>query len=105
MNSSPTEMRRFSRVQLPIPAEVSCVSLRSFRQPAHLRNISACGAFFFAQLNPNVGTSVKLDFTVKANGAEIQIACEGPIVRVEPQALGEQSGIAIEFSRLNLGSW
>jgi hypothetical protein len=48
---------------------------------------------------------MKLDFTVQVTGREVQISCEGPVVRLEPKAIGEQSGVAMEFSRFNLGSW
>jgi hypothetical protein len=92
-------------VQLPIPAEVSCVPLKRFRQAADLRNVSASGAFFYALMNPRIGTIVKLDFVVKANGGDLQISSEGSVVRIEPKALGEQNGVAIEITRLELGSW
>jgi hypothetical protein len=48
---------------------------------------------------------MKLDFSVPVVGNEVQISCEGPVVRVEPKVLGQESGIAIEISHLNLGSW
>ena len=99
------DARRYSRVQLPIEAEVSSMTIGHFRQRANLRDVSAGGAFFYAQMTPAVGTLVKVDFTVSVVGSEVQISCEGPVVRVEKQALGDQSGIAIEFSQLNMGSW
>lgn len=106
MNTGQTEARRHPRVQLPIAAEVSCFSLSRFREPAGLRNVSAGGAFFYAHMVPAIGTVIKLNFSVQGTGAgsEIQISCEGRVVRVEPRALGEESGLAVEFSRLNLGS-
>jgi PilZ domain-containing protein len=100
-----TEARRYSRVQLPVTAEVSCVPLGFFRHPASLRDVSAGGAFFYADISPQLGTVMKLDFSVPVIGSEVQISCEGPVVRVEEKALGEESGIAIEISNLNLGSW
>ena len=106
MSAEPgTEARRYSRVRLPIAAEVSCLPLGRFRQTGHLRDVSAGGAFFYAPMNPSIGTVVKIDFAVQVVGGEIQISCEGPVVRIEPRALGEQSGIAIQFSQLHLGSW
>jgi hypothetical protein len=92
-------------VQLPIPVEVSCARLRCFREPAHLRDVSAGGAFLYASISPSVGTVMKLDFTVQVTGREVQISCEGPVVRLEPKSKGEQSGVAMEFYRFNLGSW
>jgi len=100
-----TDARRYSRVQLPINAEVSCVPLGFFRHPASLRDVSAGGAYFYAEINPQLGTVMKLDFSVPVVGSEVQISCEGPVVRVEKKALGEETGIAIEISNLNLGSW
>jgi hypothetical protein len=100
-----TDERRHPRVQLPIPAEVSCEPLKRFRQAAHLRNVSAGGAFFYALMNPRIGTIMKLDFVVKTNGGELQISSEGSVVRTESKALGEQNGVAIEFTRLELGAW
>lgn len=100
-----TEARRYSRVQLPINAEVSCLPLGFFRRPASLRDVSAGGAYFYAEMNPQLGTVMKLDFSVPVVGSEVQISCEGPVVRVEKKALGEESGIAIEIANLNLGSW
>ncbi len=100
-----TDARRYSRVQLPIHAEVSCVPLGFFRHRASLRDVSAGGAYFYAGMSPQLGTVMKLDFTVPVVGSEVQISCEGPVVRVEKNVLGEESGIAIEISNLNLGSW
>ena len=48
---------------------------------------------------------MRIDFTVPVIGNEVQVSCEGPVVRIEEGVLGLQSGIAIEFTRLNLGSW
>jgi hypothetical protein len=105
MSPTETDARRHPRVQLPILAEVSCVTLRHFRQAANLRNVSASGAFFYAPINPKIGTIVKLDFVVKTNGGELPISSEGSVVRIEPKALGEENGVAIEITRLELGSW
>ena len=100
-----TDARRYSRVQLPVAAEVSCVPLGLFRHRASLRDVSAGGAYFYAQADPQLGTVMKVDFTVPVVGSEVQISCEGPVVRVDRQSLGQESGIAIEISHLNLGSW
>ena len=105
MPEAGTEARRYSRVQLPITAEVSCVPLGFFRHPASLRDVSAGGAYFYADISPSLGTVMKLDFSVPVVGNEVQISCEGPVVRVEQKVLGQESGIAIEISHLNLGSW
>lgn len=98
------DARRHSRVQLPTEVEISCADLRCFRQPAHLRDVSAGGAFVYAPISPALGMPVKLDFTLQVIGSDIQISCEGSVVRLEPNALGERSGIAVSFSRLDFGA-
>ena len=100
-----TEERRYTRVQLPIPAEVSCDSHRCVRQSAHLKDISAGGAFLYLRLEPKLGVALRLNFTVPGIGSDIQISCEGRVVRVDAAKLGELSGIAVAFDRLNLGPW
>src|SRR5690349_19079355 len=92
-----TDARRYSRVQLPVNAEVSCVPLGFFRHPASLRDVSAGGAYFYAEMSPELGTVMKLDFIVPVVGSEVQISCEGPVVRVESKVLGPENGIAIEI--------
>ena len=98
------DARRHSRVQLPTEVEISCAAVRCFREPAHLRDVSAGGAFVYAPIRPSVGTHVKIDFTLQVIGSDIQISCEGSVVRLEPNALGERSGIAVSFSSLNFGA-
>lgn len=105
MPQAATDARRYSRVQLLITAEVSCVPLGFFRHPASLRDVSAGGAYFYAEMTPIPGTVMKLDFAVPVVGSEVHISCEGPVVRVESKALGQENGIAIEISHLDLGSW
>ena len=100
-----TQERRYTRVQLPIQAEVSGVSSTLLRERAHLRDISAGGAFFYAPLQPRMGTVLRVEFTVPGIASDLQVSAEGRVVRVEEGKLGELSGIGIAFDRLNLGSW
>jgi len=100
-----TQERRYTRVQLPIQAEVAGESSGHLRHSAHLRDISAGGAFFYAQIQPKIGTVLRVDFTVPGIGSDVHISCEGRVVRLETDKLGELSGIAVVFDRLNLGPW
>ena len=99
------EERRYTRVHLPVPAEVSCDSHNCVRQSAHLRDISAGGAFLYVHLEPKVGAMLRMNFVVPGVGSDIRISCEGRVVRVESAKMGELSGIAVAFDRLNLGPW
>ncbi|PYY02097.1 MAG: hypothetical protein DMG64_12645 [Acidobacteria bacterium] len=95
--------RRYTRVQLPISAEVCGESGSHLPRPAHLRDISAGGAFFYAEFEPKVGTVLQVNFVVPGIGSDVQISCEGRVVRVETESIGAQIGIAVAFDRLNLG--
>ncbi|PYY12794.1 MAG: hypothetical protein DMG61_15675 [Acidobacteria bacterium] len=105
MNVREVDARRYTRVQLPIQAEVSYVSPTFNHKPAHLRDISAGGAFLYTQLSPEVGAVLHLRFTVSGIASDLQVSCEGRVLRVLPAQLGELNGIAVAFDRLNLGSW
>ena len=97
------EERRYTRVHLPVAAEVSCDLHRCVRQSAHLRDISAGGAFLYVHLEPKVGAVLRVDFVVPGIGSDVQISCEGRVVRVEQAKMGELSGVAVVFDRLSLG--
>ena len=100
---SEAQERLYTRVHLPIPAEVSLESLGEERYAAHLRDISAGGAFLYANLKPKIGALLRVDFTVSGIGGNVQISCEGRVVRVEADKLGELSGIEMAFDHLHLG--
>ena len=106
MNAQPeTQERRYTRVQLPIPVELSGESVTDVQRSAHLRDISAGGAYLYAQIHPAIGDLLRVNFTVPGIGTDVQISCEGKVVRVEAANGGELSGIAVSFERLNLGPW
>ncbi|HET9743258.1 MAG TPA: PilZ domain-containing protein [Terriglobales bacterium] len=99
--SSAEEKRRFSRVHLTIPAQISRSGPRGSDYPAHLRDVSASGAFCYTQLVLTLGSPVRLSFHVPVAGREVEISCEGSVVRLEA---GERhAGVAIQFARLQLG--
>jgi len=97
--------RRYTRVQLPIEAEVSGVSSTVLSEAAHLRDICAGGAFFYARLQPIIGTVVRIEFTVPGIASDLRVSAEGRVLRVETSKLGELNGIAVAFEWMNLGSW
>jgi len=104
MSAQPAHERRYSRVRLPVAAEVSCHTLNRFRALAHLRDISAGGAFFYADLEIQPGTTVRMDFRIPVAGTDVLVSSEGSVVRLEQRALGEKSGIAVQFATLHLSS-
>jgi c-di-GMP-binding flagellar brake protein YcgR len=103
-SAQPAYERRYSRVQLPVAAEVSCEMLNRFHEPAHLRDISAGGAFLYADLEIQPGTAIRIDFAVPVAGTQVLVSSEGSVVRLEQRAMGDKSGIAVQFASLNLSS-
>jgi hypothetical protein len=87
---------------MPVATQVSCHALNRFKLPGHLRDVSAGGAFFFADMEVGPGMILRIEFEVPVAGAMVQITCEGSVVRVEPGSLGDKNGIAIQFASLHL---
>lgn len=98
------EDRRSARVPLPIAAQVSTDSHGFNQLPARLRDVSAAGAYFYARMTVNVGATVRMDFTVPVSGREMAITCEGSVVRIEPNAKEDLTGIALQFARYHLAN-
>jgi hypothetical protein len=67
--------------------------------------MSAGGAFVYAELRPSMGMIIRVDFTIPVMGSDSQVSCEGSVVRVEPLAIGQQVGFAIEVASANLSAW
>jgi len=95
--------RRHSRVHLSVEAKISCPATSHF-EPAHLRDVSAGGAFLYAHLEVAPGMIVRIDFVVPVAGREVLVSCEGSVVRAEANVLGKQSGIAVQFASVHLSS-
>jgi hypothetical protein len=70
-----------------------------------LHDMSAGGAFVYAELRPSMGMIIRVDFTIPVMGSDSQVSCEGSVVRVEPLAIGQQVGFAIEVASANLSAW
>jgi hypothetical protein len=56
-------------------------------------------------MHPALGMIIRVDFTIPVMGNDSQLSCEGSVVRVEPLAIGQQVGFAIEFAGASLASW
>jgi hypothetical protein len=79
--------------------------LAQYRQPGHLHDVSAGGAFVYSELHPSLGMIIRVDFSIPVEGTDAQLSCEGSVVRLESRIIGEQVGFAIEFAGINLASW
>lgn len=69
-----------------------------------IRDISAIGAYVYADFEPEIGALVSLRFAVEGALAETQIKCDGTVVRVEKSNSGNPTGIAIQFTCLELAA-
>ena len=72
---------------------------------AVLRDLNTLGAFFYSKLNAEVGQALALQIVMPQPGnAQLKIACEGTVVRVEPGQDGKGTGFALQFSHYDM-SW
>lgn len=72
---------------------------------AVLRDLNTLGAFFYSKLNAEVGQPLALQILMPQPGnAQLKIACEGTVVRVEPGQDGVGAGFALQFSHYDM-SW
>lgn len=102
MRSMIDEARKVSRVHLTVPASVSCPSIGCRDKLAIMRDLSTSGAFFYAEIDALEGSNISLQFVLAAFGKNIQMVCDGIIVRVERFPRGAATGIAVEFDRCNM---
>ena len=84
--------RRF-RVRLPIR-----IAAPEGKSQGVTRDVSAAGVFIQAEPDLRVGASVRFDITLPSEllGVErdVQVACLGRVVRVEPAKRGGRAGVA-----------
>lgn len=72
-------------------------------QPATSRDISAAGVFFWIQRPPARGTKLQVVMQAPpemAPGELLILTCLGRVVRIESDLEHEQTGVAVEFERV-----
>lgn len=84
-------------------AQVVCPE-GSHNGPGSLRDISAHGAFVYADFEPKVGAPISIDLILQGVLSDTRIKCEGTVVRVEKQRAGGQTGIAVVFTRFDMAA-
>jgi hypothetical protein len=67
-----------------------------------LRDVSAAGAYFYADITPELGMTIRIDFNVVVSGREMGVTCEGTVVRIEPGASTGFTGVALQGARYQL---
>lgn len=100
MESYPTK-RKLSRLRLRVPVQVKAQGSLDVWQ-GETRDVSACGVYFYS-LQPltngeEVQCTLVLPEQLTHTPEPILVACGGKVLRVERNALGEQTGFAVEFS-------
>ncbi len=96
------DKRRSARVPLTVLAKVSSVVLGYSPLPARLRDVSAAGAYFYADMTPELGMTIRIDFNVLVSGREMGVTCEGTVVRIDLGASRGSTGIALQGARYHL---
>jgi PilZ domain len=100
------EQRRESRLHNPLSGTVSPIHQPSDPQVAALRDMNTLGAFFYSNLEADLGDDLSLEMVLpdSGDGRQLKICCEGVVVRIEPGFDGIASGFAVRFSRYDI-SW
>lgn|SRR5690242_8390935 len=100
------EQRRESRLHNPLSATVSPMNQPNELQVAALRDMNTLGAFFYSEMQAEVGESLSLQLVLpdSGDGRQLKISCEGEVVRIEAGSEGVASGFAVRFSRYDI-SW
>ena len=95
--------RRSARAQLSVAIRVSANGCTEI-QKGILRDISAYGAFVYADLSPELGARMVIDFIMHGTSTDTRFTCEGVVVCVEKSHKGGQTGIAMQITRLDLAA-
>ena len=95
--------RRSARAHLSVAIRVSSNGCTEI-QKGILRDISAYGAFVYADFSPELGTRMVIDFIMHGTATDTRFTCEGVVVRIEKLPNSDQTGIAMQITRLDLAA-
>ena len=96
--------RKSLRAHLSVTAaRVTSPGVKEDRQ-ASVRDISAHGAYIFTDFEPRIGAAIHIEFAVEGILANTRIKCDGKVTRVEKTVAGNLTGIAIEFTHLDMAA-
>ena len=95
--------RRSARSQLAVAIRVFSNGSTEVRMGI-LRDISAYGAFVYADFSPELGARIIIDFVMHGTATDTRFTCEGVVVRVEGSQQGGKTGIAMQITRLDLAA-
>lgn len=98
MRSRAVEQRRCSRIHVTLPATVMLLQYGAIEHTALVRDMNTLGVFFFSNLVPELGESMKIQFAFPDGAKHMNIVCEGIVVRVEKSTAQAATGIALQFN-------
>lgn len=91
------ERRRQPRVYLPLSVRVSWSNSVNDSRLACLRDANIRGAFFFCDLNVDIGETLYVHLATPQARRKFTVNCEATVVRVEKQSVTGPTGVAVEF--------
>ncbi len=94
------EQRRRVRIPLHVSAKVRYAPAMQGEHLGLIRDVSVGGLFFYSDFKPRVDSPVHLDFTVPMAGRNVQVTCDGTVVRVETSK-SKAIGVAVRMSNLD----
>jgi PilZ domain len=99
MRSTFDQRRSSLRVQMAIPAGITCPDKSEPPHTALVRDVSFSGAFVYSDFAPEVASNIVIDFVFPVVERRMRVTCRGVVVRVEKSAKGGATGIAMLFHK------
>lgn len=94
MEHKQEEQRTSMRQKVNACGEVVCTEPNCPRHLALIRDVSASGVFFYANLRPPLGADLTVAFTMPGAEGYVEVLCQGKVVRREDHPEGAAMGIA-----------
>jgi hypothetical protein len=99
MRSTFDQRRSSLRVQMAIPAGITCPDKSERQHTALVRDVSFSGAFVYSDFAPEVASNIVIDFVFPVVERRMRVTCRGVVVRVEKSSKGGATGIAMLFHK------
>ena len=96
-----SERREARRFTMTLPLRVSPREVRGLELKAQTRDVSYRGLYFLAEAKFDIGSTIEFVITLPeqvTQSGEVNIRCQGQVVRVEPGSNGRM-GVAAKIER------
>ncbi len=92
--------RKAQRFPVEEPVTASWSNGGTHEAVGETRDVSSAGIYFYADFQPEQGSCIELVLTFPpevTRGESVCVLCKGTVVRVEPDAQENKTGVAVEI--------